>query len=353
MIRKALLGFAIAAVLVAAGGAAIASDMPLKAPVASAQSSGMYLWTDGSYQSVKLPTYNLGVQIFPAPGTAGQAASFDQRLPGYGISGGVGFILPNGAFLSNFGRNARIEFGGSYVNAKLSPSASLASGGVGTVPHLDGTTPISSGCGAGCISTSNLSNSFSSWQASGRFLTDIQANGITWTPSLKVFGGRSRNEQGLSDRMSFVGSASFAQYDATTTLNWTDWGARLGLSGAVPLTDRLTFGAGGNVGLAARRVSLSGSDSSYVSVIPGVLNVSSISTSRSATPFLVNAETSLVFKMAPGWSLRTFAGLDYDSKVPGVLAPIAVSGGGTGTPAGIKYEAATSYYAGGGLTVQF
>lgn len=352
MLRKSLLGFVIGAV-VAATGAAFAADMPLKAPVASAPSSGMYVWTDGSYQSVKLPTYNLGVQIFPVGATTGQAASFDQRLPGYGISGGVGFVLPSGALLSNVGRNARIEFGGSYVNAKLSSSASLASTGVGTVPHLGGVTPISTGCGAGCISTSNLSNGFSSWQASGRFLTDFQANGVTWTPSLKVFGGNSRNEQGLSDRMTFVGAASFAQYDASTTLNWTDWGARLGLNGSVPLTDRLTFGAGGNVGLAARRVSLSGSDSSYVSVIPGTINVSSISASQSTTPFLVNAETSLVFKMASGWSLRAFAGLDYDSKVPGVLAPVAVSGGGVGTAAGIRYQAETNYYAGGGLTVTF
>jgi len=111
--------------------------------------------------------------------------------------------------------------------------------------------------------------------------------------------------------------------------------------------------AGGNVGLAARRASLAGSDSSFVSIIPGTINVSSISTGQTTTPFLANAEASLAFRLARAWSLRTFVGLDYDSKVPGIAAPTVVVGGGTSTAAGIKFQSETSYYAGGGLTMEF
>jgi hypothetical protein len=55
--------------------------------------------------------------------------------------------------------------------------------------------------------------------------------------------------------------------------------------------------------------------------------------------------------------LRGFAGLNYDSRVPGIAAPqiggIAGIVPATGTPAGIKFAAETSYYAGGGITVKF
>lgn len=89
-----------------------------------------------------------------------------------------------------------------------------------------------------------------------------------------------------------------------------------------------------------------------MSVLPGV-NSSSISCTDKTTAFVANAETSLTFRLAPRWSLRTFVGLNYDNKVPGISAPVPVVGGGTSTPAGINYQAETSYYAGGGLTVKF
>jgi len=334
-----------------------AAELPLKAPVKAviAQNSGLYLWTDGSYQSIKTPTYDLGFRLVPAGATNGPAASFDPRATGYGISGGIGFVLPSGMFLSNIGANARIEFGGSYVNAKASQAGAISSPGtsVGALPSLNGVTAISTGCGLGCISTSNLSSDYSSWRANGKFLTDYRVNGVTLTPSLMLFGGKSRNNQTLSDRMTSVGTATFVQYDASTSLDWTDWGSRVGLSGSVAVTDWITFAAGGNVGLAARRASLAGSDSSFVSIIPGTLNVSSISTGQTTTPFLANAEASLAFRLARAWSLRTFVGLDYDSKVPGIAAPTVVVGGGTSTAAGIKFQSETSYYAGGGLTMEF
>jgi hypothetical protein len=337
---------------VALGHAASAADMPLKAPGVVAQSSGVYVWVDGSYQSIKTPTYDLGFRVVPTGALAGPAASFDPRATGYGISGGIGFALPNGIFLSNVGTNARIEFGGSYVNAMASQTNSISSGGAGNVPLLNGVTNIATGCGTTCVVSGSLSTSYSSWQASGTFLTDYPINAATLTPSLGLFGGKSRTKQTLSDTMTFVGSAVFTQYDANTTLNWTDWGGRVGLNGSAPLTDWMTFAVGGRVGLAARNVSLTGSDSSFVSIFPGT-TLSSVAASQTTTAFVANAETSLIFKLAPRWSLRTFVGLHYDNKVPGISAPVAVVGGGTSTAAGIKYQSETSYYAGGGLTVTF
>jgi hypothetical protein len=351
--------FVVATAVAAGMGCLITSTFAgeLKSPVKAviAQNSGLYLWTDGSYQSIRTPTYDLGFRLVPAGATNGPAASFDPRVTGYGISGGIGFILPSGMFLSNIGTNARIEFGGSYVNAKASQAGAISSPGtsVGALPQLNGVTPFSTGCGLGCISTSSLSSDYSSWRANGKFLTDYRVNGVTLTPSLMLFGGKSRNNQTLSDRITFVGVATFDQYDARTSLDWTDWGIRVGLSGSVAVTDWITFAAGGNVGLAARRASLTGSDSSFASIIPGVINVSSISTGQTTTPFLANAEASLAFRLARAWSLRAFVGLDYDSKVPGIAAPTVVAGGGTSTAAGIKFQSETSYYAGGGLTIEF
>ena len=329
--------------------------MPTKAPVAEPQPGGFYSWIDGAYESIKMPTYGLGFRLIPAGSTDGQAASFDQRIGGYGISGGVGYFLPRGMFLSNFGNNARLEFGGSYVDASASQAASISGPGTtnASLPNLAGATLIATACGAGCTSTSNLKTSYSSWRASGAFLTDYRVNGITLTPSLRIFGGQSRNNQTLSNRATFAGSANFAQYDVSTKLDWTDWGGRVGLSGSAPVTDRMTFSIGGNIGLAARNVSLNGSDTSFLSLFPATINASAISLHQTTTPFLANAETSLAFKLAPNWLLRTFAGVDYDSKVPGIAAPGVVLGGGNSTPAGLNSQSLASYYVGGGLTAKF
>jgi hypothetical protein len=344
--------FGAAAVGVACAPGALAADIPLKAPGTVTQSSGVYVWVDGSYQSIKTPTYDLGFRLVPTGALAGPAASFDPRETGYGISGGIGFVLPNGIFLSNVGTNARIEFGGSYVNATASQTNSISSGGFGLLPQLSGLTNFATGCGVACAVSGSLSSSYSSWQASGTFLTDYQINGVSLTPSLGLFGGKSRNNQTLSNTMTAVGSPAITQYDANTTLDWTDWGGRVGLSGSAPLTGWMTFALGGNVGLAARNVSLTGSDAAFISILPGT-TLSSVAASQTTTAFVANAETSLIFRLAPRWSLRTFVGLDYDNKVPGISAPVPVLGGGTSTAAGIKYQSETSYYAGGGLTLKF
>jgi hypothetical protein len=143
-----------------------ASDIPIKAPgaVAATAVAGVYLWADGSYQSIGLPTYDLGTRLLPvAPGSSISAANtYDPRATGYGISGGMGFVLPPWMSLSNVGTNGRIEFSGSYVNATASQAASTAStlGSGYSLPQVGGLTnfagSVACGAGSSCIVSSTL-----------------------------------------------------------------------------------------------------------------------------------------------------------------------------------------------------
>jgi hypothetical protein len=347
--------------------AALAADLPVKAHQATA-GGGFYIWTDGSYQSINLPTYDLGTRLKPAAaGSAiSPANSFDPRASGYGISGGVGIVLPRGMFLSNIGTNARFEFSGSYVNANASQSATTVStvGGGYSLAQIGGLTNFagSVACGAAtsCVVSSALGTSYSSWRIDGRYATDYKMGGVTLTPSLSVFGGKSRNSQTLAETNSVFGGGATVQYNADTRLDWTDWGGRVGLSGSVPVTEWMTFVVGGNAGLAARRSSLTGSDVANV-FFGGVPffapTTSSTASSGTTTAFVANAEASVTVRLASNVALRTFGGLNYDNKVPGIVAPGVVATpfgfGGTTAAAAIKYQAETSYYAGGGLTVRF
>ena len=347
-----------------------ASDFPIKAPraVAATEAGGLYFWADGSYQSIRLPTYDLGTRLLPvAPGSGiSTANTYDPRATGYGISGGLGFVLPPGMSLSNVGTNGRIELSGSYVNATASQAGSTASalGSGYSLPQVSGITNFAGSVACGfavpCIVSSTLGTSYTSWQVSGRYATDYKVSAVTITPSLAVFGGKSRSSQTLSETNFIFSGAAAVRYDADTRLDWTDWGGRVGLSGSVPVTDWLTFVAGGNAGLATRRVSLTGSDSANIFTAGGIpifATAPSATTSGETTTALVaNAEASVNIRLAPNWALRAFGGLNYDDKVPGVSAPAVIlpfGFGGRSTPAGIKYQAETSYYAGGGLTVKF
>ena len=155
--------------------------------------------------------------------------------------------------------------------------------------------------------------------------TDYKVSAVTITPSLAVFGGKSRSSQTLSETNFIFSGAAAVRYDADTRLDWTDWGGRVGLSGSVPVADWLTFVAGGNAGLATRRVSLTGSDSANIFTAGGIpifATAPSATTSGETTTALVaNAEASVNIRLAPNWALRAFGGLNYDDKVPGSFGP--------------------------------
>jgi hypothetical protein len=352
------------AVAAFAAAPAVAADMPMpvKAPPTAAvvQSGGFYGWLDGSWQDIHLPRYNLGYLLQPTGGGASPAFSVDPEATGWGISGGFGWSMP-----TNLGTNDRFDIGGSFVHATdtRTGSAQSGAGGIG-LALLDGTIATNVGCGAIiCSGSGTLNTDYQSWQLSGRFATDYKAGAVILTPSLAVFGGHSHSNQTLSAQ-GFDDPTGIVvnDYTAQTALGWTDVGARAGLTATIPVTDSLSFGLGGTLGGAARDVSLAGNDLSFLNAGGAILfpTASAINLNASTAAFLANAEGSVTWTPATNWALRIFGGANFDNAVPGVAAPVITSGiftgGGTtptAAPASIKFEAETSFYAGGGVGVKF
>src|SRR5207302_2238302 len=123
----------------------------------------------------------------------------------------------------------------------------------------------------------------------------------------------ARNNQAFTQFVNFNGINFGDLYVANSSLHWTDWGARLGLDAKWAATNAITVGLGGNIGFAGRSVSLAASDACGCA---GFNGASTISTATATTPFLANAEASLAVKPASALTIRSFIGLNYDSRVP-------------------------------------
>ncbi|WP_154071325.1 hypothetical protein [Bradyrhizobium lablabi] len=360
--------FGATALSVASLPGALAADMPVKAPQSAVMvdSWNAYVWLDGSYQRVNLPTYNLG----PATNVGGtatygaQIVSIDPHADGYGISGGAGYFLPQGLL---FGSNVRVEIGGSYVRATSSQSASSGAYNLpsSTLQMMDGRFVASFSCaqfvgrGPGlCNSTSTVNTTYDSWQFNGKVATDLKSGAVTFTPSLAIFGGTSRNDQALSHFTNNGFSADNLLYNANTQLRWVDWGARLGADTAIALTNQFSVGLGGSLGFANRRTNLSGNDS-VGTTNAGTFATGVIGADANKGVLLANAEANITFQPMKNVSLRTFVGLNYDNSVPGIMAPTfscpfnAAPALPVPAAAAITFQAETSYYAGSGLTVKF
>jgi hypothetical protein len=338
-----------------------AADIPVKAPPAAIvqQGGGVYFWLDGSYQSVNLPTYSLGLRratIFTFV-DQGPAESYDPRATGYGLSGAFGFLLPHGAPFT-WGSNARIEIGGSYVNA------SAAQSGVGpldtnfVLQRVDGFVRDTIACGPSCQTASTLNTDYSAWQVWGKTASDFKSGPLTLTPSLTVFGGNTKNDQNLSQRRFIpnINGLLLETYDVNSALAWTDVGARARIDATIDVTSWLAVSLGGSIGTAYRNASLSANDLHTLNLVAIPPSATSATSSTTVTPFLANLEASLIMKVLPKTEIKAFAGLNYDSRVPGIAAP-SYSGpvvlNSQGSPASIYFQSETSFYAGGGLTMRF
>jgi hypothetical protein len=342
-----------AVLLFAFGGAALAADLPMKAPprAVAASSGGFYFWVDGSYQSVNLPTYDLGFKLSATVGhpDLGSAQSFDPNPTGGGVAGAFGWVLPQGSWFA-WGNNFRVELGGSYVDA--SDSQAGTGGNFPSATQLVNGTVVDFGCDPACSFGATLSTRYKAWTANLKAAGDYQFGGATVTPSVIVFGGRSTIDQQFAQTFALVPAPQppTPDYLAISSVAWTDIGAKFGLDAAVPLTSSLILGAGGTIGFAGRDVSMAASDSYLAAVF------SSTAASAQATALLANAEARLTFKPWANWALRAFGGVNFDDSVPGIARPTYTGPaaiGLQGTPAGIKFESETSLYAGGGITVQF
>ncbi|HEY4919050.1 MAG TPA: hypothetical protein VII40_03000 [Xanthobacteraceae bacterium] len=221
-----------AALAFAAFDAAHAADMPVKAPptaAVAAYDSGYYVWVDGSYQSVHLPTFNLGItQAIAATNTVGgPLATFDPRAHGYGISAAVGYILPAGSPLAMFGANARIEIGGSFVSATAASQTAAAGVSGFDLTTLTGFLSQGAACGpVGCTVTSALTTDYKSWQVNAKAAGDLKYGAFTVTPWAMVFGGVTHNNQSLAQQTFFPGNVALFDYKAlrcngsTSDRNW-------------------------------------------------------------------------------------------------------------------------------------
>lgn len=335
-----------------------------RAAATYAESEGVFIRMDGSYQMINLPALNLGwVLKTPTDGAPiGPSQNFNPRTTGYGAAGAIGYSFRDGTFAPAFGSNVRVELGLSYIDANATDSTPGIPGAHLGLQHLDGSVIGNVQCGPACqANPSTFTTDYRSWQVNLKGESDFHFGAVTLTPSVAVFTGDSRNRQNLAQQfINTAVGANLGTYNVASSLNWTDWGAKFGLKTRFDVTQSLALGLGGSIGLAARDMDLSASDA----VNSGGFFTNTTSTlARGAdtTAFLANAEASITARLWSGLAVRGFAGLNYDSHVPGISAPTyATLPTGTGTtgvtgaiPAGINFQSTTSYYFGGGLTFKF
>lgn len=342
---------------------AVSASIP-RSTAAYAEFDGVFIRVDGSYQMINLPTYNLGwVLKTPTDGAPiGPSRSFNPRATGYGTAGAIGYSFRDGVFAPAFGSNVRVELGLSYINANATDSTPGIPGQHMGLQHLDGSVIGNVQCGPACqANPSTFTTDYRSWQVNLKGESDFHFGAVTLTPSASVFTGDSRNRQNLTQQSINTGipGVNFGTYTVASSLSWTDLGARFGLKTRFDLTPLLALGLGGSIGLAARDLDLSANDAMASSFYTNT--TSALARGGDTTAFLANAEASITARPWSGFVLRGFAGLNYDSHVPGISAPTyATLPTGTGTtgvtgavPAGISFQSTTSYYFGGGLTFKF
>lgn len=347
--------------------AAVADDLPVlvsKAqPATVVSASGWYLSVDGGWQNVGLPDYGLGFTKVTSPTfpDAGPFQIFKPRLDGYMFRGTIGYYLPATTSNTFFGGNTRVEIGGSYGQASGSDSGTAVFTGGGIVTQTLEGAGANGGwsCFAGqiCTTNSNLSTDYSNWQVHGRIAGDYLWGTILVTPSLAVFGGGADTDQALDQIARIGGAAGRPTNHASSSLHWIDIGARAGLDLKVDVSPRVALNLGGWAGIAGRHASLSASEVATDPIGGGLIaGAGSISDSADATPLIANIEAGVAYKLLPTFIVRGFAGVNIDTEVPGI-APQSYSGGvgsiTSRTPAGISFDPAASYYAGGGVTWTF
>lgn len=320
---------------------AFAQTLPTSATAAS---SGVHVWLDGSYRSINLPAFSLGAHT--TDGTfsdLGPVQGFKPRVTGEGINGGIGFVVPDGILPAALGSNVRIGLTGAYVQADAKQTAFAVSPGP-VLMWLDGTLFF----GCGCEFSSELVTKYSSWRVGLNAASDIHTATVTWTPSIEIIGGSARTRQTLTQ------FDSSQIYVSQTRLSWTDLGLKFGLGATMPITSMLEFGVTGTIAIVHRRAHLRGND--FLDDFGGADLGTSIDTSARTWAVVPGGQVQLVFSPAPQLQIRAFGGLEWDSRVPGIVSPHFTPAQFftfAGDPAGIGFSGQASYFAGGGFSYTF
>jgi hypothetical protein len=357
----------VVAVVASIGTPVFAADMAVKAPPtliykapAAAVVDDWYVSADGMYENVKLPSSSLGWHGTNGGLDVGPLQTYKDGLGGGGGRYAIGYFVPSSAY--------RLELGGSYLSASGSSSQLRASQpGENWLPVLlNGVAPVGAGGGFNCAggffaiscTVSGVHHTgYDSWQLFGKAAYDWKFNTATVTPSLAVFGGTTNENQELTQLFTQQTAIVLhtGNYAAATRLNWSDVGARAGLDASVPLTvmPALAFAVSGWIGFAERHVSLTGSDSGSDTLFGSY--ASAIATNNDRITLLANLEAGLAYKVTSNVTVRGFAGVNFDDKVPGISTP-GYGGdvlGQTPIPAQINFSAETNYYGGGGFMWRF
>lgn len=319
---------------------------------AAAVSDNFYVWVDGTYNWVRLPSSSLGFHTLgPAPFLDnGPTQKFESKLDGAGVRGALGYVLP--------GSGVRFELGGSHVSADGSSHQTFATpvpsiGPVLLVGGSFGGGPVCNG-GLTCVVAGSHRSDYASWEINGKVASDVPFGAFTFSPSLGLFAGNSHNHEVLSQALTQTnGGIVTMNYQAEASLRWTDYGARIGLDAKFPIFGAWTVDAGGWIGVAQRDVSLDASDIIVGNIVAA--GSSRIFASDVENVFLGNAEVGVTYTSSPNFRVRGFAGLNYDSKVPGISAPDFVGpfGAAPGTASKVAFSSETSYYVGGGALIKF
>jgi len=342
--------------------AATAADFPVKAQqaVPALDRSGFYASIDGSQQTINLPAYDLGWKLrsFGPEVNLGPSETYKPRINGYGISGALGYVVPDGTFSSSWGERVRFEINTAYAHAEGTASGRGPNNDGFAAQLLDGSFGETNGFGpaSGVHTRSTLATDYTAWNVGLKVAADHRFDAVTLTPSLATFGGHASNNQNFFQELGMGPGPGGRNYRATSSLRWTDWGARFGLDGKWQVTNWLSLGLGGSVGTAWRDTSMTAVDE-YNLLGPFAFTAFSGATgSRTTAPLLANAKASATLQPLPGIALKAFGGLNFDSSVPGISAANYTGSAGnptTVTPAGIKFGSETSYFAGGRLTMGF
>jgi hypothetical protein len=239
------------------------------------------------------------------------------------MQGGIGYVFPERTFSSALGSKVRAEFGASETQA----SVALTPGRQNPLIGNGSNGMIVGGC-AGC--NFPLTSDYSRRQTNFKAASDFNVHGVTVSPSVTLYG--ASNQQNFAPAVA---------NRTSSTMQWNDVGAKVGLDTKLDIAPKVTVGLGGNLGVARRDTTLVPNTSA-----PG--SSSSGEASAVTAPLLGNAEAKVVYKPLTELELKTYGGVQgYDSRVPSM----ALTPGGSA--AGIKFTPEHGYYAGAGLTYRF
>jgi len=179
--------------------------------------------------------------------------------------------------------------------------------------------------------------SYQSWQGELKTAGDLNFGRFVITPSVSLFGKDARSDQ--------------SNLQASAGSSWKDWGATVGFDATFDITSGAMVGFRASAGTAYRVASFSQGGaipedgvslgSSSATVVNGV-----------SRPLLAGTEVNLIWKPQTWQTIKAYAGIHLDSRVPNAPDPFSFDTG-TGGSGTITFQTLQTYYFGGTLKMEF